>query len=217
MNYKRFLRQVHEIANPRDYLEIGVRNGNSLALARCNAVGVDPALRIKGEMPETVSLLQMKSDDYFHQLSDRIKYDMVFVDGMHLFEFAFRDVCNASRHLRDGGLIFMDDVLPGNQDMALRERITTDWTGDVWKVVEVVRNKMPEVNVLFIDTAPTGLALFYGDKLHNLSSLLDQHDDLVDLYANDNHTVPESYISRTQAVPAAEALDFIRNILKQKG
>lgn len=216
MHYIQFLSKAHEILTPRSYLEIGVRNGRSLQLAKDCAVGVDPNLRIKVPLRPEVALMQLKSDDYFEQLSWRCKFDMAFVDGMHLFEFAFRDVCNVSRHLSEHGVIFIDDVLPRSHEMALRERETTHWTGDVWKVIQVIEDALPDVNIMTIDTQPTGLAMLYGKNLHKLYHMQDDHDVLVRQYANDDHPVPDHMLDRSRSVSPQDALTFMQDILPQK-
>ena len=43
MEYLEFLKGLHEAVRPRAYLEIGLRHGDSLALADCPSLGVDPA------------------------------------------------------------------------------------------------------------------------------------------------------------------------------
>ena len=43
MEYLDFLARLHAAVRPGAYLEIGVRHGDSLALAECPALGVDPA------------------------------------------------------------------------------------------------------------------------------------------------------------------------------
>ena len=41
-----FLRQLHRVYKPRNYLEIGVNDGRSLALSRVPSYRVDPAFKV---------------------------------------------------------------------------------------------------------------------------------------------------------------------------
>ena len=52
------------------------------------------------------------------------RLDLVFVDGMHLFEFALRDFMNVERHADWWSVIVFDDILPRDVDEAARERHT---------------------------------------------------------------------------------------------
>ena len=63
-NYLSVLGQFHAILAPELYLEIGVRNGGSLALARGHAVGVDPAFQITEPLAAETRMLRMTSDEF---------------------------------------------------------------------------------------------------------------------------------------------------------
>jgi len=45
---------------------------------------------------------------------------------------------------------------------AARDRKTEPWTGDVYKVVEILRRRRPDLVVLLVNTAPTGTAVVVG-------------------------------------------------------
>ena len=96
MEYLEFLKGLHEAVRPRAYLEIGLRHGDSLALADCPSLGVDPAFNLRVELGDNVELLRETSDEYFAraaaaEAARRPRPDMAFIDGMHLAEFALRD------------------------------------------------------------------------------------------------------------------------------
>ena len=93
MRYIEFLSRLHEIRQPERYFEIGVRWGESISLARCDAIGVDPEFRIDRSLVGTTRLLRTTSDDFFenHDLPGLFGGkgpDMSFIDGMHLTEYA---------------------------------------------------------------------------------------------------------------------------------
>ena len=115
--YLKFLAEVHRRLDPDSYLEIGVRNGNSLALANCRAIGIDPAYRIQAELDGDVALFRTTSDEYFSRPdplapTSGVPFDLAFIDGLHLFEFALRDFIFAERHASARGMIIFDDVFP---------------------------------------------------------------------------------------------------------
>ncbi len=115
-----------------------MRWGHSLGAARCPSIGIDPAFNINTEVHTEVHLFRTTSDEYFARADPLAPvqgepFDLAFIDGMHLFEFALRDFINAERFSRPGGVIVFDDVLPRNADESARVRITSAWTGDVFR------------------------------------------------------------------------------------
>src|SRR5215216_1667820 len=117
MRYLAFLDQVHAKLRPETYLEIGVRNGTSLALSRARTVAIDPAYSITDEISCDLRLFRTSSDEYFNRAvplapTGGRPFDLAFIDGLHLFEFAFRDFVHAEQYSSPGGVIVFDDVLP---------------------------------------------------------------------------------------------------------
>jgi hypothetical protein len=211
MIYLDFLARVHELLQPRTYLEVGIRKGHSLALSHTRSVGIDPAYEIEVELTAPTDLVQETSDDYFARLPasgpfDGVPVDLAFIDGMHLFEFALRDFINAEKHGTWSSVIAFDDVLPRGPVMANRERATRAWTGDVYKIEQVLREFRRDLAFLTVDTKPTGLLLVFGlDPANRL--LADKHDELVSTYVHpDPQNVPAEVIERRVALSPAEAL-----------
>src|ERR1041384_3017853 len=97
MEYLEFLKGLHEAVRPRAYLEIGLRHGDSLALAGCPALRVDPAHKRRVELGENVQLLRETSDEYFWRPKPLkplggARPDMAFIDRMPPPEFCLRAV-----------------------------------------------------------------------------------------------------------------------------
>ena len=167
MEYLEFLGRLHEAVEPRAYLEIGLRHGDSLALARCPALGVDPAFKLKAELGPDAKLLRETSDEYFGRakplkpLGGR-RPDLAFIDGMHLAEFAVRDFIGVERLAPWTGVAVFDDILPRTVEEAARDRRTRAWTGDVYKVLGILDRHRPDLICLRVGTQPTGLLLVLG-------------------------------------------------------
>src|SRR6185295_13014640 len=111
------LATIHERLGPHHYLEIGTRDGASLALSRTRSVAIDPAFAVKHEIRCDVALYKQTSDEFFarpdpmeHFGSDG-RIDLAFIDGMHLFEFALRDFMNVEQHATATSVIVFDDML----------------------------------------------------------------------------------------------------------
>jgi hypothetical protein len=119
---------------------------------------------------------------------------------MHLSDFALRDFINIEPFMADSGVIVLDDVLPRNGLEAARDRKTEPWTGDVYKVVEILRRQRPDLVVLLINTAPTGTAVIVG--VDQASTLLrDAYaDEEPYLLREDPQTPPQEYLDRSISI-----------------
>ncbi|WP_052507595.1 class I SAM-dependent methyltransferase [Desulfonatronovibrio magnus] len=190
----RLLSMAHEKIKPRKYLEIGVHRGRSLALAKCEAIGVDPMPMLEGPLPEHSRVVTMTSDEYFASpAQEDLKPgpDLIFIDGMHLFEYALRDFINAERFAFPWTLIVIDDIFPVHPVQAERRRRTRTWTGDVWKLYETLRNHRPDLFLLPVDASPTGI-LFISALNPDNAELSSNYDDIAREYAHD--TSPPDHI-----------------------
>ena len=212
MDYLAFLRRLHADLSPRRYLEIGVRWGQSLGVARCPALGIDPDFRIDQELHTEVHLFRTTSDEYFSRPDPLAPmggepFDLTFIDGMHLFEFALRDFINAERHSKPGGAVVFDDVLPRTVAEASRVPSTSAWTGDVYPMVAVLRRYRPDIVMIPVDTQPTGLLLLAG--LDPASTVLSDHyaDIMAEFRHADPQPVPDELLRRTFVQPPARVLD----------
>jgi predicted O-methyltransferase YrrM len=201
VDYLEFLAEIHRRMQPECYLEIGVSAGQSLALAQCRAVGVDPAYAITSPLEGDIALIRSSSDDFFAtgdlaRLTGGRSVDLAFIDGLHLFEFAFRDFINAERHAARNGIIIFDDVLPRDVDEAARERHTYHWTGDVYPMLAVLERYRPDLIVLPVGTMPTGLLLVLG--LDPDSTVLsDNYDEIMAEFRRpDPQPVPPELLDR---------------------
>jgi hypothetical protein len=211
--YLDFLSRLHERLEPRTYLEIGVRQGHSLALSRCRSIGVDPAFSVDQELLGPVSLVRATSDEYFASLLansakpfGELPVDFAFIDGMHLCEFALRDFANVERYSSPWGVIAFDDVFPRNVDEAARDRHTEAWTGDVFRVLLVLEDHRPDLRLVRVDTEPTGLLLVSGLSPASSMSGLDIEELSRSYTREDPQEVPDRIICRHEALQPNEAL-----------
>lgn len=158
--YLEVLDQLHQTLQPAHYLEIGVRRGASLALARCRGTAIDPDPDVD-VLAEGHVLHQLTSDAYFREVGHVLDPppELCFIDGLHVFEQALRDVMNCERASTRGGVLILDDVLPNHPAQAARTRSTTVWSGDVWKIVPVLRRYRPDLDLQLIDADPCGLLI----------------------------------------------------------
>ena len=190
-HYLPWLEQLHRRLRPRVYLEIGTESGASLAYADCLSIAVDPRFRLEGDVmgarPE-LHLFQGTSDAFFAGgLLDRLglRIDLAFLDGMHLFEYLLRDFLNTEPHMQPDGTMLLHDCVPFDAAVADRDwdrARTASWTGDVWKLIPILREYRPDLTVQVLDLAPTGLVVVTGLDPQN-TVLRDRQDEIVARYA----------------------------------
>ena len=164
--YLDVLSMIHSHLRPRTYLEIGVADGQSIALARpeTRAIGIDPEPQIARPLGSRTSIVATTSDHYFATRDVRsdlggLPIDLAFIDGMHRFEFALRDFVNIEKHATPRSTVLIHDCYPLNRLTAERERQTVFWSGDIWRLILLLRKYRPDLSVNVIATAPTGLGV----------------------------------------------------------
>jgi hypothetical protein len=169
VDYYEVLARIHSFLKPRTYVEIGLRNGVSLALAKTAlaAIGIDPAPDLQVPLRTGARVFQMTSDAFFAQYDlaaelGRQPVDLAFIDGMHLFEFALRDFANLERFCAPASTILVHDAYPLDPVTAARERTTQIWSGDVWKLILCLKKYRPDLRISTVEVPPTGLAIIRG-------------------------------------------------------
>ena len=202
--YRTVLQGLHRNLSPKTYFEIGTFGGATLKLASCASIAVDPHFQVTTDVVEkkpVCHFFQTTSDAFFREnnVTDIFKapIDIAFLDGMHLYEFLFRDFINTEKHCRKNSIIILHDCLPMDDVMTRRKRSDSNegsdypgyWTGDVWKVVSILREFRPDLRMFATNAAPTGL--IFLTNLDPTSSLLeDRYQEIVDKY---RHTTLTEY------------------------
>lgn len=202
VQYLELLKQIHHHLTPRRYLEIGVRNGRSLSLANCKSIGVDPNPEITQSLTTECQIFTTSSDDFFASQSTiclNQPPDLVFIDGMHLFEYVLRDFMNVEKYSHATTLVVVDDIFPNHPQQATRTRTTKVWTGDVWKFYHCLKKYRPDLHLIPLDANPTGLLLITGLKPQN-RILWERYDSLLDEYLELSEIPPPAVLQRLEAV-----------------
>lgn len=204
------LSALHRALAPRTYLEVGVFTGDSLKLARCPAVGIDPAPQVTQPLPATAQVITSTGDDFFaaprplesvfptnapRRSDGELFAELALIDGMHHAEFALRDFMNIERHSAPWSVIVFDDALPENPEQALRTRATASWTGDVFLVEQVLKKHRPDLVTVRVDTATGALVVFAPNHLDQ--RLAAAYDEIVATYVQpDPQVVPDEVLRR---------------------
>ena len=144
-----------------NYLEIGVRNpdDNFNSIYASKKYSVDPGIEFK----ENPVDFKLTSDSFFEKLrkneilTSDTKFDVIFIDGLHLAEQVDRDIKNSLDFIKDDGFIVMHDCNPPTEWHAREEPncyhtpAVWYWNGTTWKAFLKWRFN-PMVNTCCIDT-----------------------------------------------------------------
>ena len=114
-----------------NYLEIGCDDDQLFSKVNIrNKIGVDP---VSG------GNIRKKSDDFFSTNKD--KFDLVFIDGLHIYEQVKKDILNSLKFLNENGMILVHDCLPDSLSKQAVPRYKMKWNGDVWKAIVDLRQR----------------------------------------------------------------------------
>jgi hypothetical protein len=115
----------------KSYLEIGCDKDEIFSKIKIdNKIGVDPSSG--GTIRDT-------SDNFFKK--NNIKFDIIFIDGLHFYDQVKKDIDNSLLFLNDNGVIFLHDCMPMCFMRQAVPRATGLWNGDVWKNIVESRTK----------------------------------------------------------------------------
>ena len=172
--YSTFIAEFLKARGTTAHLEIGTFNGQSLAPLDCTSLAIDPDFRL------SVPVIGAKPAAFFFQMTSEAFFDRhdptvylggpitsAFLDGMHRFEVLLADFIQTERHCAPSGVVFLHDCLPLTVEMTSRNQSDVPsegayphwWTGDVWKLVPILRTYRPDLQLTFLDTPPTGLLM----------------------------------------------------------
>jgi len=136
------------------YLEIGVRTHECFRMINTvNKSSVDPE---KGYNPT----YNFTSDEFFHNLESSrtvlppdYKWNIIFIDGLHIAEQSYRDILNSINHTTDDGVVILHDCSPNSQQNAGSDLddLPYFWSGSVWKSFYFARTKL-EYQMYTVDT-----------------------------------------------------------------
>tara|TARA_B100000029_G_scaffold287480_1_gene281198 strand:- start:324 stop:1043 length:720 start_codon:yes stop_codon:yes gene_type:complete len=128
-NRKKIIQDVINRKKYKSYLEIGCFRDELFKNIKCDKkVGVDPY---------SGGTIRMTSDEFF--LENKLNFDFIFIDGLHIYKQVKKDIENSLKFLNDGGVLMLHDCLPNNvYDQAI-PRCKYYWNGDVWKAIVEAR------------------------------------------------------------------------------
>jgi glycosyltransferase involved in cell wall biosynthesis len=116
---------------------------------------------------EATQFYYMNSDRFFEEHAPTLfreeKISVAFIDGLHTYAQAYRDVLNVLEHLEDDGIIVMHDCNPPTEASAhpadsweAASKMNLPgwcglWCGDVWKTIVHLRATRDDLNIFVLD------------------------------------------------------------------
>jgi hypothetical protein len=156
---REIVQKVIDLKHYKKYLEIGTFKDELFNYVNCEKkIGVDPVSG--GNIRKT-------SDKFF--LENKEKFDLIFIDGLHKYNQAKKDINNSLKILNDNGMILVHDCFPRNYYYQAVPRCQVNWNGDTWKaLVEMRTNENLDTYCL---NADEGIGLILKRKNKNLLTL----------------------------------------------
>ncbi len=126
----------------KSYLEIGCDKNQIFSQIDLNKkIGVDPY---------SGGNVRKSSDDFFKENTE--KFDLIFIDGLHVYKQVKRDIINSINFLNKEGVILVHDCLPDTIGKQAVPRYKMQWNGDVWKAIVDLRQRNDlEIHTCFVD------------------------------------------------------------------
>lgn len=227
MHYLNLIAAIHQRLEPATYLEVGSDEGESLRMANCTSIAIDPRFKISqdviGSKP-ALHLFQETSDSFFRsEMTPKLfphGVDLAFLDGLHLFEYLLRDFIYIEKLSHWRSVVLLHDCLPPNVEIAERDYrpdLRKDpvwqiyWTGDVWKLVPILQAYRPDLRLTLFDASPSGLVMVTGLDAGN-RVLEQKYAEIIKHYRDmvlDDALFLEFY-SKMEITPSAGLDDSIR-------
>ena len=202
----------------RRYLEVGVNKGETfLAVEIAERTAVDPEFRFDWQAaagPTTV-FHEVPSDTYF--ATCRESFDIVFLDGLHVFAQTFRDFCNTLLVTHERSLIVIDDTVPDDiysswphprESRAFRRQAGGhggSWHGDIFKMVFAIHDFFPRLSYVTIGTEGNPQTLVWHEPRTDFRPLLNSYEAVSRM----SWFEMRRYYATMRVLPEAEALALV--------
>lgn len=181
------LNYLIEQNNYVNYLEIGVNDALCIRKVKASHKdGVDPypGSEVGGGVYPEINY-PISSDNFFSLIKGHdIKYDLIFIDGLHHSEQVDKDIRNSLNHITPKGTIILHDCNPPEYEMQLVPRKTGMWNGDVWKSLVRLRCTNSKLQIGTVDTDwGVGIIQFGEQEIYAKASL----EQCLDYFYFDKH------------------------------
>ncbi|MCX6899969.1 MAG: class I SAM-dependent methyltransferase [Verrucomicrobia bacterium] len=132
------------------YFEIGYGTGLTFEKILIDRkIGIDTGFGV----PDKTKCFIGDVQSFFRQ-NPREIFDIIFIDGSHLFEDVLVDAYASLDHLSDNGTIVFHDCNPPSKNYQKRKYVRgyPGWNGDVWKAFLYLKTTREDLNMFVVDT-----------------------------------------------------------------
>jgi hypothetical protein len=139
--------------NYKSYLEIGIGDGANYNLITCDyKTNVDPCFDSFDSQDLSHVKNKVTSDEFFDTNTET--FDIIFIDGLHVYEQVYKDIQNSLKFLNEGGSIICHDMLPPTawHQRPANEYQGGEWNGDCWKAVARLRVESDDLEIYTINS-----------------------------------------------------------------
>jgi hypothetical protein len=160
MNRTNIINHIQETCHFTKYLEIGVRKTKDCFdhILCPTKHSVDPGY----ENPNNPATYPFESDSFFNKLEANqldlppdFKWDIIFIDGLHLAPQVERDFLNSLNHLSENGVIVLHDCNPflyeDSYTRLIEDYFDQSWNGTVWKIIYKLRTSRSDLNICTVN------------------------------------------------------------------
>lgn len=165
MNYLKYrfdvINYLIEKYNYNSYLEIGLNNPqNCYNFVDCEIKhSVEPGNK---DLVNNYATYKYTSDEFFHRLNTNIldiskdyRWDIIFIDGLHISYQVEKDIINSLEHLSENGTIVLHDCNPFMYDenpiRVLEDYYGYEWSGTVWKTFYKLRTECKDLKMFCLN------------------------------------------------------------------
>lgn len=190
-SYNGRIAYLSSLNNARSYLEIGVWSGSTFFPVQVPIkVAVDPnfVFNPAEHKKDGTFFFEITSDEFFRKLGrnefffdtdgspEEVKFDVIFIDGLHTFEQSFKDFENSLQYAHEKTLWLIDDTIPSDAYSALPDPAVSrykrkaaglergDWHGDVFKTIFAIHDFYPEISYCTLTGANPQTVLWRAPK-----------------------------------------------------
>jgi len=167
------IKYLSVLNDAKTYLEIGVWGGSTFFPVQIPIkVAVDPCFVFNAteHKKEGTYFFEITSDKFFEKMdrgdlsfvennsNEKIKFDVIFIDGYHTFEQSYNDFKNSLKYSHERTLWLIDDTVPPDIYSSIPNPVISrykrklagleggDWMGDVYKTIFAIHDNFPEIS-----------------------------------------------------------------------
>lgn len=178
------INRIAKICSAQNYLEVGIFAGKTFNGVNVETkVGVDPMPH--SSLLDKSNINVMTSDTYFSKNHEKgVKFDIIYLDGLHTFEQTLRDFNNSLHYSHDKTIWLIDDTVPVNFASAMdslgeanefysksNHNHPRPWMGTVYRLIYFIHDYLP--NYSYMTYQEHGQTVIYRKYRDNITPYLD--------------------------------------------